>query len=256
MNQWDLPPVLSAACLGQGVRAFTTLRQGGVSRGVYGQTNLGLHVGDDPRSVQENRARLQRALPGPPLWLDQVHGAAVLDADADSGLVVPTADASVTTRCNRVLAILTADCLPVVVTNESATVLGVAHAGWRGLATGVLQNLVSSLRDRAHSQDRYVAWLGPCIGPTAFQVGTDVLETFVALHHDARQFFRPDAQVAGRWLCDLPGLAQMVLRTAGVDAVTWCGDCTVRDSRRFFSYRRDGVTGRMATLAWLAEPSQ
>lgn len=245
---------VGAAGLGSGVCAFTTLRDGGVSLGVYAHNNLGDHVGDDPDRVTRNRSRLNALLPTEPLWLNQVHGTAVVDADHPIEPATATADAAVTTAPNRVLAILTADCLPVVVVNEASTVLGMAHAGWRGLAAGVLRNLLDSIRQRCGQHERLHAWIGPCIGPTAFQVGSDVRSAFVALHQENHLFFKPDPHHAQKWLCDLPGLASAELRGSGVDSVMWCGDCTVTDEKQFFSYRRDGVTGRMATVAWLVRP--
>ncbi|WP_323028962.1 polyphenol oxidase family protein [Castellaniella defragrans] len=166
-----------------GVRYFSTWRVGGVSLPPRDSLNLGLHVGDDPLAVRENRLRLRRALPGDPLWLEQVHGTDVFDADAapeDAAAgPAPRADAAVTTRRGRPLAIMTADCLPVVLADEAGTVLGVAHAGWRGLAAGVLENTLAAMRRRAPAARGWRAWIGPGIGPAAFQVGAEVREAFL-----------------------------------------------------------------------------
>jgi len=249
-------PAIEPHAFIQGVSVFATTRIGGVSQGRFSAFNLGTHVGDDPQCVQSNRQELFRALPNNPLWLDQVHGIEVVDADSAVGTSAPRADASYTTTPGRVLAILTADCLPVVIADSSATVVGVAHAGWRGLHGGVLQALMAAMHqkvsNRADGASRtYSAWLGPCIGPESFQVGRDVYDSFVALQHDFAGFFVPDASTPEKWYCDLPGLATVILRSLGIDSVEWSGDCTVRDSKQFFSYRRDGQTGRMATVVWL-----
>jgi YfiH family protein len=186
----------------------------------------------------------------------------VIDADSALGTSLPSADASCTMTPGRVLAILTADCLPVVIADSSATIVGVAHAGWRGLHGGVLQALIAAMRQKAGkgasgvdhtdgANSTYTAWLGPCIGPQSFQVGQDVYDAFVALQHDFAVFFKADNSAPNKWLCNLPGLARVILKSQGVESVVWSGDCTVRNPTRFFSYRREGTTGRMATLAWL-----
>jgi YfiH family protein len=255
-------PVIEPQSFVQGVCAFATTRLGGLSQGKFSEFNLGTHVGDDDVSVKRNRQKLLQALPSEPLWLNQVHGTEVIDADSALGTSLPSADASCTMTPGRVLAILTADCLPVVIADSSATIVGVAHAGWRGLHGGVLQALIAAMRQKAGkgasgvdhtdgANSTYKAWLGPCIGPQSFQVGQDVYDAFVALQHDFAGFFKTDASARNKWHCDLPGLARAILKSQGVESVVWSGDCTVRDPTRFFSYRREGITGRMATLAWL-----
>lgn len=243
-------PVIAASPL-PGVQAFCTTRHGGVGLAPYDSFNLGAHAGDDPAAVAENRARLRSALPDDPLWLRQVHGAVVWDADQAQPGVVPEADAAVSAQPGRVLAILTADCLPVVIAGGGA--LGVAHAGWRGLAAGVLEATVAAVRARATPQAPLQAWIGPAIGPTAFQVGGDVYQAFTHVDATAAAAFRPDPSDASKWLADLPALAEARLRAAGVETVVASGVCTVSDPG-FFSYRRDGKTGRMATVAWLRSP--
>jgi len=236
-----------------GVRYFSTTRAGGASRGHYASLNLALHVGDDLEHVQENRRRLRGWLPAEPFWLQQVHGIAVADADAaDVGDDAPVADAAITGQPRRVLAVLTADCLPVVLGDAQGRVLGVAHAGWRGLAHGVLEQTLAHLRTRCPQAASWRAWIGPAIGPTAFTVRRDVFDAFVAQDPRAAMHFRPagDAQT---WLADLPGLAAMRLRAAGVETVQWCGQCTVSNPAQVFSYRRSAVTGRIVTCAWLCE---
>src|SRR5690606_16565750 len=206
-----------------GIHVLTTLRQGGVSTGPYGEFNLGDHVGDEPGHVERNRAILQEALPGAPRWLKQVHGIIVHDADAPMALQVPQADAAVTARPGQVLAVLTADCLPVVIADDAARVLGVAHAGWRGLAAGGLESTVAAVRRRAGADARLQAWLGPAIGPAAFEVGSDVRDAFA----DMPQAFMPNAAAPGKWWADLPGLAQHRLQKAGVVTIVQSGFCTV-----------------------------
>jgi len=234
-----------------GVRYFSTTRNGGVSRGDYASCNLGLHVGDHPDRVAENRRRLRQRLPADPYWLQQVHGMTVADADARTAPAdgVPQADAAITTQAERVLAILTADCLPVVLGDVHGRVLGVAHAGWRGLAQGVLEQTLLCLRQRCPQAQGWRAWIGPAIGPQAFVVERDVLDAFVQLHPHAIACFRP-GNTPGKWLADLPGLATLRLHAAGVTRVEWCGQCTFSDPQRYFSYRYRATTGRLATCAW------
>ncbi len=232
-----------------GIHIHTTTRAGGVSVPPYDSLNLGSHVGDDPAAVAMNRARLGARLPQAACWLSQVHGTTLVDADAlpeGPGDVPPVADAAITTRRGRPLAILTADCLPVVIVDAQARALAVAHAGWRGLAAGVLEAAVAGLHARGAGTGLR-AWLGPCIGPTAFEVGADVHAAFAG----EAQAFTPRPEVPGKWWCDLPALAASRLARAGVHEVVSSGLCTVTDAR-FYSYRRDGTTGRLATLAWLA----
>ena len=228
-----------------GVGALLTTRAGGRSVGSFASFNLGSHVGDDPLAVAANRARLRSFLPAEPLWLNQVHGAAVADADVSEG--VPEADAVLARSSRRVCAVLTADCLPVLLCDDDASVVAAAHAGWRGLAAGVLENTVREMGVPPH---RLRAWLGPAIGPQAFEVGDEVRAAFVADDAGAAGAFvaRP---LAGKWLADLFLLARRRLVAAGVTRISGGGVCTVSTPQRFYSYRRDGVTGRFATMVWL-----
>ncbi len=227
-----------------GVRALSTTRLGGASRAPWAGFNLGGHVGDDAAAVLANRSQLRRELPGEPLWLGQVHGTRCVDAAvAQSG---EAADASFTRRRGVVCAVLTADCLPVLLCDERATVVGVAHAGWRGLAAGVVEATVAAMGEPG---EQLMAWLGPAIGPSAFEVGSEVRESFVAADAGAAGAFVPAAD--GKWLCDIYRLARQRLAALGIRRVAGADFCTVGDPRRFFSYRRDGITGRMASLVWL-----
>jgi YfiH family protein len=230
-----------------GVRAVCTLRTGGVSRAPYDSFNLGAHVGDVSEAVAENRRLLQRelALPREPLWLEQVHGAQVVNADeiaADAP--APRADGAVSRRAGTVLAVLVADCLPVLIAARDGGAVAVAHAGWRGLAAGVLESTVAALAGSGPLQ----AWLGPSIGMEHFEVGEEVLAAFEAQRGDARAF-APNAR--GRWRCDLQQLARTRLRALGIESIHAEASCCYAQPHRFYSYRRDGTTGRMAALIWL-----
>jgi YfiH family protein len=229
------------------VNVISTLRAGGVSRGPYASLNLAGHVGDRPEAVTANRVLLREAagLPAEPLWLEQVHGTDVVrHEDAAPGV---RADAAVAREPGRVCVVMTADCLPVVLADRAATRVATAHAGWRGLLGGVLEATVARLGGEPGDLH---AWLGPAIGPDAFEVGAEVREAYAArLPGSASCFARNER---GRYLADLYHLARLVLERAGVGAVHGGGWCTHSESDRFFSFRRDGVTGRMATLAWLA----
>jgi YfiH family protein len=232
------------------VHAFSTTRIGGVSRRPYegkngdGGLNLGDHVGDDPNSVARNRAILEACLPSPINFLSQVHGVSVVEAACSE--VNPCADASFTATRNTVCAVLTADCLPVLLCNASGTVVAAAHAGWRGLASGVLQETVRSMRETAC--DEIFAWMGPAIGQTQFEVGVDVLEAFSQLN--ASHCFIP-TKINKKYLANIYSLARLAMAEVGVTRVDGGEHCTFSDRDKFYSYRRDGVTGRMASVIWL-----
>ncbi len=232
---WPAPP---------GVRALATTRLGGVSRAPWSGFNLADHVGDDSAAVQANRRHLRQSLPGEPRWLDQVHGSLCVDAAA--ARPGTAADASFSRQRGVVCAVLTADCLPVLLCDQRATVVGIAHAGWRGLAAGVIEATVAAMGEPGAG---LMAWLGPAIGPTAFEVGSEVRERFLATDAAAAEAFVATGQ--GKWLCDLYRLARQRLVAQGIRRITGADFCTVGDPRRFYSYRRDGTTGRMASLVWL-----
>ncbi|MFZ5558784.1 MAG: peptidoglycan editing factor PgeF [Pseudomonadota bacterium] len=228
----------------RGVRALFTTRLGGVSREPYASLNLGGHVGDAPARVAENRARLRECLPAEPRWLAQVHGARVARVDRED--YGPTADGAVARAPGVVCAVLVADCLPVLLCDADARVVAAAHAGWRGLAAGVLEQTVAAMQT---DPARVLAWLGPAIGPDSFEVGDDVRDTFLA--HDTQAAFAFAPRDNGKWLANLYLLARQRLAACGVRAVSGEPACTFSDPRRFFSYRRDRVTGRMAACVWL-----
>lgn len=230
------------------VRAAVTTRVGGVSRAPYDTFNLAAHVGDDPAAVRANRARLctALALPAEPVWLKQVHGVAVADA-ARAG-TEPEADGAFAAQPGAVCAVLTADCLPVMLCNRAGTKVAALHAGWRGLAGGVIETGVKAL---GVPGNELLAWLGPAIGPEKFEVGPEVRTAFMEHDAQAAQAFR--AARDGKYLADIYLLARLRLQRLGVAAVYGGGFCTVTDSARFFSYRCDGATGRMAALIWLAD---
>jgi YfiH family protein len=236
------------------VRALSTLRGGGVSTHAYESLNLASHVGDMPEAVAENRRRLCGAarLPAEPAWLNQVHGARVVDLDAlDEGAIPPEADAALTRRPGRVCAILTADCLPVLLAAESGHAVAAAHAGWRGLAGGVIEAAVRAL---AVVPASLVAWLGPAIGPRHFEVGSEVRELLLTEDSEASACLVPNGR--GRFMADLPALARRRLARLGVQRIYGGGECTYRHADKYFSYRRDGITGRQATLIWLENASE
>jgi YfiH family protein len=226
------------------VRAFVTTRNGGISRGAYASLNLGTRVGDEANAVTQNRARVRAVLPGNPKWLHQVHGTAVVQADRVE--TEATADGAFTKISAVVCTIQIADCLPVLFCDRAGTCVAAAHAGWRGLSAGVLEQTIAAL---GVPPQHLIAWLGPAIGPTAFEVGADVLDAFGDTDpgHAAFVAARP-----GKWMADLFALARGRLTAAGVSAVFGGGLCTASDSARFFSHRRDRVTGRQAAFVWLA----
>ncbi|MCF8191676.1 MAG: peptidoglycan editing factor PgeF [Burkholderiales bacterium] len=245
------------------VRALCTTRVGGVSQGLWASLNLASHVGDDPLAVAANRGLLQRHLPAAPVWLAQVHGTGVIDpATHVHSAEPPEADAARTCALRTPCAVLTADCLPVLLcdggrappggtgADTMATEVAAIHAGWRGLADGVIEATAGCMH--THPQD-WLAWIGPCIGPAAFECGDDVLAAFCDRHPEARAAFRPHPQQPGKWLGDLPAIARQRLMALGVPATAIHGGehCTVAESGRFYSFRRDGVTGRMASIVWL-----
>lgn len=234
---WPAPP---------GVRALTTMRRGGVSQGPLTSLNFGTAVGDTPEALAENRRRLAEAagLPSEPRWLRQVHGTTVADLDAPGPL--PDADAAVTRRPDVVCALLTADCVPVLFARRDGTAVGAAHAGWRGLAGGVIEATVAALGGQG---SELLAWLGPAIGPASFEVGEEVREAFVGRDARAAEAFIPNHR--GRWQCNLYALARQRLQDVGIDDPYGGEHDTYAEKPRFFSHRRDGGrTGRMATLIW------
>ena len=232
------------------VRALSTTRDGGLSEGVFASLNLGAHVGDEPARVEANRARLQQAagIPGRLNWLNQVHGVAVHPVSNEYG-AAPDADAACAHEVGQACIVMTADCLPVLFCDKAGTSVSAAHAGWRGLQAGVLEASIAAMGCKP---TEILAWLGPAIGPTAFEVGGEVREAFMAEQAEAEAAFVPSSN-EGKWLADIYQLARLRLARAGVTAVYGGEFCTVCDSERFYSYRRDGQTGRMASIIWLAE---
>ncbi len=236
--EWPAPPQ---------VRAAFTLRSGGVSQAPYDSLNLGTRVGDAAEAVAENRRRVRKhlSLPGEPTWLHQVHGTNVLDLPASAAADTP-ADGAVCIRSDAVCAVQVADCMPVLFADRAGTVVGAAHAGWRGLCAGILESTVHKMgAQTAH----LLTWLGPAIGPDHFEVGDEVRAAFFAEDPGADAAFVANAR--GRWQCDLYALARRRLARLGITAVYGGGWSTWADARRFFSFRRDGVCGRMAALIWI-----
>ena len=260
------------------VKAIQTTRQGGVSIAPYGSLNLGSHVGDNPLAVERNRILLNKLLPSEPVWLEQVHGTLVANADrascgcdtlltksADCGSSrmaappapdgstapcrggYPQADACIVRHRESVCAVMTADCLPVLLCDAQGSVVGAAHAGWRGLCDGVIETTVLAMGVAPHSM---MAWLGPAISQEAFEVGEEVRAAFVAIQPQATSAFITGQ--SGKWFADIYALARLRLNALGVTQIYGGGHCTYREREQFFSYRRDGVTGRMGTFIWLA----
>jgi len=241
MTDWIVPDWPAPS----NVRALVTTRAGGVSLGRYASMNLGDHVGDEPLAVAENRALLHRETGCRTLWLNQVHGTRVVDAAAAGQGA--EADASLSRISGEACAVMTADCLPVLLCDRAGTVVAAVHAGWRGLCAGVIESAVVAMELPPCD---VLAWLGPAIGPQAFEVGEDVRQAFLLHDSRAAQAFRARD---GKWLCDLYLLARQRLAALGVAGVWGGGLCTWSDAARFYSFRRDGVTGRMASLVWLAD---
>ncbi|MBI3560264.1 MAG: peptidoglycan editing factor PgeF [Gammaproteobacteria bacterium] len=236
---WPAPAVVQAGC---------STRLGGVSIGPYGSFNLAQHVNDDPLAVSRNRERLikQQSLPSEPLWLNQVHGCEVFNA-TQQRQPPPRADASISIQVGVVCAVLSADCLPVLITDRRGSCVAAVHAGWRGLLAGVISATVKQL---PASPADLLVWLGPAIGPTAFEVGVEVQRGFIQRHPAYAKVFV--AQAPQHWWMDLYAAARLELQQLGVNSVYGGKYCTYRDSHYFYSYRREAITGRMASLIWLA----
>jgi YfiH family protein len=226
------------------VRSLQTTRAGGISSVPYDSLNLGDHVGDAPLAVQRNRMQLNSLLPSEPVWLNQVHGTTVANADRASCL--PQADACIARHRAAVCVVLTADCLPVLLCDTQGSVVGVAHAGWKGLAAGVIEATVKSMDV---DPETVMAWLGPAISQDAFEVGDEVRAAFVAAQTQSATAFV--AGQSGKWFADLYALARLRLNELGITSVYGGGCCTFGERERYYSYRRDGATGRMGTFIWL-----
>jgi YfiH family protein len=245
---WSAPPQIGAFC---------TTRGGGVSKAPFDSLNLGRYVNDEASAVSENRARVRALLPAEPVWLKQVHGARVWDADLAHTEAIIEADAAVTSKPNTVLTVMAADCLPVLISSSDGGVVGAAHAGWRGLLGGVLENTVDAMQAKTglNNADQYLAWLGPAIGPRAFEVGEEVRAEF---HEHAQKYALPSPAKAfvaidnkpGKYWADLYQLARQRLLSKGLTHIYGGEFCTVRDQTDFFSHRRDGLSGRFAAFIW------
>jgi len=233
------------------IHAFSTTRKGGVSQKGYTSLNLGARCGDDPQCVAQNRRQIEQFCPRPPLWLQQVHGIEVYEwiPGAEDEMPSPQADAIWTQQANTVCAVLTADCLPVLFCDQKGTRVGAAHAGWKGLLHGVLERTVDSMQC---APGQILAWMGPAISQAAFEVGPEVREAFMAVQAQSEQAFIPGK--GDRWHADLYALARMRLAAIGVHQVFGEPICTFADDQRFYSFRRDGTTGRMANLIWMEGP--
>lgn len=234
------------------VKAVMTTRKDGVSVAPYDSFNLATHVGDDLQRVLANRALLVQILdlPSEPCWINQVHGVRVLDVDREACEPMVDADGSSTHQTNNVLAVLTADCLPVFVTNRAGSFIMLLHAGWRGVADDIIGN---SVRECGEPASELMAWIGPGIGNTAFECGAEVRDEFLANGTGLPSHFQPLANQKGKYLGDLSAMAQWQCQQLGMAWVGASPECTYLNRDDFFSFRREGVTGRMASLMWLAD---
>ena len=239
------------------IGAFCSTRMGGVSQAPFDSLNLGRYVDDAPAAVSENRARIRTLLPAEPVWLKQVHGAQVWDADRPSPAGPIEADASVTSKADTVLTIMAADCLPVLLASQDGKVIGAAHAGWRGLLAGVLENTIDAMQAKIGQGDagRYLAWLGPAIGPGAFEVGEEVRAAYLDFAQAHSLPLPEDAFVAinnrpGKYGANLYQLARQRLASKGIQQIYGGEFCTFQDQKLFFSHRRDGQSGRFAAFIW------
>lgn len=231
------------------VHAIQTTRAGGVSLAPYASLNLGAHVKDDAMTVAHNRQLLSPYLPSEPVWINQVHGIKAINAGMAG--CATEADAAYTIKAHTVCVTMTADCLPVLLCDQAGTVIAAAHAGWKGLLDGVIESTIHSmlLATSGLKAQHLMAWLGPAIGPQAFEVGSEVCEAFMTVDANAALAFNPIAN--NKWLGDIYQLARQRLNTIGISQIYGGDFCTYTDEARFFSYRRDQVTGRMATMIWL-----
>lgn len=234
------------------IRAFSTLRTGGVSQPPYASLNLGAHVGDDQNAVKKNRTLLveQLQLPQIPVFLNQIHSTTVLRLPMQAHSTLD-ADAVYSNQANQVCLVMTADCLPVLLTTQQGNEVAAVHAGWRSLCDGILERTVAQFQANA---DQLIAWLGPAIGPEKFQVGQEVVAQFVAQQAEARHAFRPDPQAENKYLGNLYVLAKQRLIGLGMTQISGGEHCTFTEQEKFFSYRREKQTGRMATLIWFDSP--
>lgn len=229
------------------VCAIQTTRKGGFSATPFNSLNLGAHVQDQAITVIRNRQLLNEFLPTEPVWLNQVHGTHVIDAYSSMG--IPNADAAFTRQSNVVCVTMTADCLPVLLCDQQGTAVAAIHAGWRSLCDGVIEQAVEKMGVQS---ENLLAWLGPAIGPDAFEVGPEVRQLFIEKDADATRAFKPHAD---KWLGNLYLIAVQRLNKIGVSAIYGGGECTFSSPEQYFSFRRDGMTGRMATMIWLAKPA-
>lgn len=239
------------------IKAMTTVSYGGNSEAPFSSNNLALHVGDNPDVVESNRQLLCHHLPSEPLWLEQVHSTVIVDADL-CNVAVPIADGAITRTPNRVVCVMTADCLPLLICDSEGRQVAAVHAGWRGLVNGIIEQCIDSFNAPASNLS---VWLGPAIGPKAFEVGQDLVEQFVAKCPQDIKYFSVIANkdngasaTAVKYYADLYGLARARLLSLGVNDISGGEYCTYSQDQLFFSYRRDGQTGRMASLIWIDQP--
>lgn len=230
------------------IKAFSTTRLNGFSQSPYDSFNLAYSVGDEIENVYQNREYLKKTLnlPSDPLWLSQIHSTVIYNVDQET--MPKNADGSYTTCHNKICVVMTADCLPILLCDVSGTQIAAVHAGWRGLADGVIESALDCFN---HNHKNIIAWIGPGIGLKYYEVGDDVRNKFLEINSDFNKAFQAHKQA--KWLANMNLLARMRLEKAGVSAIFSENLCTFADAERFFSYRRDGITGRMASLIWIAD---
>tara|TARA_Y100001936_G_C16079765_1_gene676791 strand:- start:936 stop:1670 length:735 start_codon:yes stop_codon:yes gene_type:complete len=242
MNNWIIPNWPAPP----NIQALFTTRLGGISKGKYESFNLGNHVGDTSYAVNFNREKLFGSIPNKPKWLNQIHGSTPIWVDKNTNS--PKGDAALSKTANIVCGILTADCLPVFLCDETGTVVGIAHAGWRGLISEIIEKTVAEMRKESND---IIAYLGPAIGPNYFEIGEEIRSSFIKKDKKSISAFTPSPRENKKWLANIFLLARHRLIRAGVTKIYSHEECTYSNPNKFFSYRRDGITGRMAGLIWL-----
>lgn len=233
------------------VQARYTTRQGGNSHAPWDDFNLALHVGDEPQRVAKNRSQLRSQLPSEPVWLEQIHSSRVINLARESSSSPITADGSLTNQSQQICTVMTADCLPLLVTNQQGDTVMALHAGWRGLAGGIIEQGISDFLQMSHClPEEILVWLGPAIGPDAFEVGNEVREIFLA-DLACQQAFMPSPRGEQKWMADIYQLARLKLQTLNIQNISGGTECTYANQSDFFSYRRNGTTGRMVSMIWI-----
>lgn len=234
------------------IKTLITTRQGGYSQKPYNNFNVATHVGDNPDAVQQNRELLNKFLPSEPIWLDQQHTNICLEVNRSSHQALSIADASLTTHENTVCAVLTADCMPLLICNKNATIVSAVHAGWKGMANGIIEKSIKKILEQTQeTADQLMIWLGPAISQPSFEVGEDVRQQFIQKHPLSVEAFKPKTSTSNKYFCDLYRISHIILNQLGINQIYGDNYCTYKDEERFYSYRREGITGRIASMIWI-----